>query len=333
MPLIIPNKFATRVGSIQLAEMDENFQYLASEFDRLAGGITISGTSTSLSGNLSVAGTSNFTGLATAANLTVTGSLTLSGTSTAPTAAAGTSTTQLATTQFVTTGLNGKVNNINITAATVGSSTAIPVITYNAQGQITNTSTAALSLAPIDSNQNITFDGTPTTITQNRGIFWTAYDKEGTTDFSDVASIRHTTNTGGLTGSVLEIKSFNDAEDGVNFSTGNNDGVRINGNKIWNSGNQTTSLSSNGYITLPNGLIMQWCTGGAVSSETDITTSFPIAFPNACLNVVVGTYMPSGDRDGMFQMRYYDRFSVTARFNQFNSAGGTGYPTVWAIGY
>jgi hypothetical protein len=43
--------------------------------------------------------------------------------------------------------------------------------------------------------------------------------------------------------------------------------------------------------------------------------------------------MPSGDRDGMFQMRYYDRFSVTARFNQFNSAGGTGYPTVFAIGY
>lgn len=277
----------------------------------------------------------------------------------------------------ITTTLGNKVEKINISSGSVGSATQIPVITYNAQGQITVVSTAALNAsssntanylvqrdssgnfsaetisstrlnstsvysnsyystsgnAVINSNGDITFDGTPTTTNQNRGLFWTAYDKEGTTDFSDVAYIRHTTNSGGLSGSVLEIKSFNDANDGVNFLTGDNNGVQINGNKIWNSGNQTTSFSGNGYITLPNGLILQWCTGGAVASESDVTTSYPIAFPNACLNVIVGTYMPSGDRDGMFQMRYYDRFSVTARFNQFNSAGGTGYPTVFAVGY
>ena len=185
----------------------------------------------------------------------------------------------------------------------------------------------------IDTNGNITFSGTTTTTNQNRGLFWTAYDKEGVTDFSDAAYIRHTINSGGLSGSVLEISSLNDSEDGVNVIVPSSNGARVNGNPMWHTGNQTTSFSGNGYIKFPNGLIIQWCTGSGVASESDTTTYFPIAFPNACLNVIVGTYMPSGDRDSMFQMRYYDTSSVTSRLNQFNAAGGTGYPTVFAVGY
>ena len=90
----------------------------------------------------------------------------------------------------------------------------------------------------IDTSGNITFDGTPTVTNQNRGVFWTAYDKETTGDLSDEAHIRHTVASGGLTGSVLEIKSFNDVNDGVNIVVSSNaSGVRINGNAIWHAGN------------------------------------------------------------------------------------------------
>jgi len=52
-----------------------------------------------------------------------------------------------------------------------------------------------------------------------------------------VAYIKHVVNSGGLTGSVLEIKSYNDPDDGINFVTNGNNNVRINGNVIWHAGN------------------------------------------------------------------------------------------------
>jgi len=45
----------------------------------------------------------------------------------------------------------------------------------------------------------------------------------------------------------------------------------------------TVSTSENGYMKLPNGVIMQWGTLTPSARLTDVT--LPIAFPNACLNV------------------------------------------------
>jgi hypothetical protein len=56
----------------------------------------------------------------------------------------------------ITTSLGSKVDRINITGASVGSATQIPVITFNAQGQITATSTAALDLSTKVDKINIT---------------------------------------------------------------------------------------------------------------------------------------------------------------------------------
>lgn len=90
MALIIPGKFATRSGSIQLAELDDNFQYLIDELNRQGAALTISGTATTLNGNATIAG-----------NATVTGTFSVSGTATAPTPIPATNNTQIATTAYV----------------------------------------------------------------------------------------------------------------------------------------------------------------------------------------------------------------------------------------
>ena len=50
-------------------------------------------------------------------------------------------------TTALNTAISTKVDKINITGATVGSGTQIPVIVYNAQGQITSTSVASIDLS------------------------------------------------------------------------------------------------------------------------------------------------------------------------------------------
>jgi hypothetical protein len=89
----------------------------------------------------------------------------------------------------------------------------------------------------VDVKGNIRLTGTPTTTNRSRTIEFTGFDKEGIDDFSDNAYIRHTVNSGGLTGSVLEISSQNDAQDGINFITPTVDSFRHNGNIIVTAAN------------------------------------------------------------------------------------------------
>jgi len=84
---------------------------------------------------------------------------------------------------------------------------------------------------------NLLLTGNATTTNQARTIDFTGFDKESTSDFTDRAYIQHTTNTGGLAGSVLVISSRNDTNDGINFDTNGNTNVKHNGNTVWNAGN------------------------------------------------------------------------------------------------
>ena len=45
------------------------------------------------------------------------------------------------------------------------------------------------------------------------------------------------------------------------------------------------SLVGNGYQKLPGGLIIQWGRTGTIAADTEVTVTYPIAFPNAALNV------------------------------------------------
>ena len=109
-----------------------------------------------------------------------------------------------------------------------------------AVGVGTDTITAGTELdvnGRLDVRGNIRLTGTATTTDQARTIEFTGFDKEGTTDFSDAAFIKHTTNTGGHTGSVLEISSQNDASDGIAFTTNASSQLKHNSNTIWDAGN------------------------------------------------------------------------------------------------
>jgi len=87
---------------------------------------------------------------------------------------------------------------------------------------------------------NILLTGDPTTTNQSRMIDFTGFDKEGTTDPSDRAYIRHTVGVGGHAGSTLEISSQNDIGDGIAFTTHSGSLLRHNGNALFSTGHKPT---------------------------------------------------------------------------------------------
>jgi len=93
--------------------------------------------------------------------------------------------------------------------------------------------------------------------------------------------------TGNTTiGGTLSVTgSYND----INLGTGKNvtlSSAPVTSMQAANKGyvDGTLSAASNGYVKLPNGLIIQW---GFDSTSFGNTTTFPIAFPNNCFNVSV----------------------------------------------
>ena len=71
------------------------------------------------------------------------------------------------------------------------------------------------------------------------------------------------------TGQVVTV-----AFDGTNFQMMSQEGNAF-----------TQSEAANGWVKLPNGLILQWGSDSVAQAGTVIT--FPVAFPNACLQVLV----------------------------------------------
>ena len=86
-------------------------------------------------------------------------------------------------------------------------------------------------------NGDIHLSGQNTATNQNRAIYWTGFDKETVGDVTDNAMIRYTTNVHGISGSVLEIKTENDANDGIALHASSGNGqIALVGKKIDVSG-------------------------------------------------------------------------------------------------
>lgn len=103
----------------------------------------------------------------------------------------------------------------------------------------------------------------------------------------------------------------------------------------------TSLKATNGYTRLPNGLILQWATGTGTSSAAPQTQtiSFPIAFPNACLNVSasIRTTATTIGGSGAAQpspplINAISTTSVSVIYPQ-PSSSYTLTPTIFAIGY
>lgn len=88
------------------------------------------------------------------------------------------------------------------------------------------------------------------------------------------------------------------------------------------------NTGSNGYEKFPDGTIIQW--GSVVSTNTNKTVTFPIAFPNACRQVNVGALTSSAG--GSTVVSFTASSAVVLAMNLNN--GGVAATAVWyAIGF
>jgi len=80
------------------------------------------------------------------------------------------------------------------------------------------------------------------------------------------------------------------------------------------------SASGNGYITLSNGLIIQWARQGSLANGGIRTILFPITFPNALFSFAAAwTVMTSGTHHSAFP----DPQMTTSSFGAHNVSGAT----------
>ena len=88
-----------------------------------------------------------------------------------------------------------------------------------------------------------------------------------------------------------------------------------------------TFTGTSGYQLLPGGLILQWGTTGSLANDTPTVISFPLAFPNACFNVV-GTDAFAGSQSATWSMYGWNTSGFTARCD-----GNTATAHWFAVGH
>ena len=122
-------------------------------------------------------------------------------------------------------------------------------------------------------------------------------------------------------------------EDSKEFYIGTGDNIQ----KIGGSVEYQQLFNANGYIKLPNGLIIQWGTR-TLSNRSEgvtITDTLPIVFPNAgLLPIVCGTTITSGV--DVCQVVGLSTTQIKYRWESSNagSVGASGSDAYWlAIGY
>lgn len=109
-------------------------------------------------------------------------------------------------------------------------------------------------------------------------------------------------------------------------------------NRLLYMGTNTYNRATNGYSYLPNGVLLQWGRYDTTVIEGGVNVTFPIAFPNACLNVTatrMASVAVSTNADG--GVHYVSSTTNEAVFNLqgfYGDSKGTLRGFTWmAIGY
>lgn len=109
-------------------------------------------------------------------------------------------------------------------------------------------------------------------------------------------------------------------------------GVRVDSARVADNGISASSFSTNGYIKVGSCYI-QFGSGQAIPGSNQVTVTFPIAFPNACLSVAL---TGSANSDTPCYVPSFNASSFVARTQAYASAynGSTAQTARWiAIGY
>lgn len=95
-----------------------------------------------------------------------------------------------------------------------------------------------------------------------------------------------------------------------------------------------SSLTGNGYQKLPGGLIMQWGTALVNYNQTNTVVSFPIAFPNACLNASATVALPTFVSGVIVVHAHGLTPTSLSLLGEYDTNTLLSVPTLWfAIGY
>lgn len=95
------------------------------------------------------------------------------------------------------------------------------------------------------------------------------------------------------------------------------------------------SLSSNGYLKLPGGLILQWANGTTESGGGGTTQviTFPLAFPNACFQVITCADHVEANNTNNFATFSFTASAATVVFNENAASSTASLPRIIAIGH
>jgi hypothetical protein len=124
-----------------------------------------------------------------------------------------------------------------------------------------------------------------------------------------------------------ESTTINDNDYFVGYTNTNPGGERR-----WTAKSLVTgSITLNGYIKLPGGLIIQWGRSGNVGVDRSIAVTFPIAFPTQQFTIVATT-ISGGEGWAQIYGNTNTGFTVARQRNAIGTTGSG--PIGWmAIGY